>query len=195
VGPLITDWCIRSNFVLRAEPAQWVVTRLRWTLAWWKRGKPNPDQVVTGQPGKRTVGPPEWYDRVAIMGLPAFLKEGETSPFEHRVTYQLGVRSEESVKQSARRLLKQHRSERKALIAANKRAVAIQRKFLSRTPSFSSLESHMRWAVWFQLCAYEVPDILKRVSADETTVNKGINSALRLVGLTRRRSRLGRPRK
>jgi hypothetical protein len=195
VDPMIVNWCKRSNFVVHGEAAPWVVDRLKWSLAWWKRGKPTPQQTVTRKRGRRSVEPPEWYDRVTIMGLPVILKEGETSPFEHRVTYELGVRSDESEKESIQRLLKRHRSGRTALLAAHERAVAIQAKLLSKSPSLGGLESHVKWAVLFQFCAHEVPDILKRVSADETTVNKGINSALRLVGLTRRRSRLGRPRK
>ena len=193
---LVKEWCRRWNFVFRKTPADWVVRRAQFTLDWWERGKPNPEQILCAEEGGQPIEPLEWWTNVTQMGLPTVLHQGETSPYSFTSSYDLSLRSGETEKQLLQRLLRQHREERARLIEANQRSKQLRSLYLVSTPTLSSFDRHARWAARFQIHGEEVADILKTCYADSGTVDKGINSVLRMVGLTRRPpTRTGRPRK
>jgi hypothetical protein len=193
----INDWCRRWHLVFQGEPAAWVVNRVQWTLPWWRRGKPNPMQLLTGQDGNQPIEPLEWYLSVGWVGIPTILREGETSPFEHTVTYELDRRRQETEKAWKERIMKEHRRQRASLEAAIAKAQAIRRNQLVETPNPSSFEDHVKWAVQFQVLGKEVRDILDSRHPDSRgTIDKGINSVLKFIQLTRRPpGRRGRPPK
>jgi hypothetical protein len=196
VGPLISDWCRRWNFMLGEAPAEWVIARVRLTLAWWKRGKPTSEQMVEGMLGGRPIEPVEWLLGVSRVGIPTILQDDQKSPFVHIATYVLDRLRGESDREYFARISKMHRGQLIALKADAKRALVLKKKKLIKTPSRPGFEDHVVWAVLFQNYSFELADLLQRVHADPRTVTKGISGVLRLVGLTRRRStRIGRPRK
>jgi hypothetical protein len=196
VESLISDWCRRWNFVFEEAPAEWVISRVKLTLPWWKRGKPNPEQLGDGKLGSRPIEPLEWFVNVFSAGTPVLLQDDQKSPFEHIAIYPLDRLRGESEREYFARLSKAHRGQLTALKADAKRALAIKKKILAKTPSRAGFEDHVVWTVLFQICSLEVVPISELANADLRTVGKGINVVLNMIGLTRRTStRIGRPPK
>jgi hypothetical protein len=193
---LIPAWCRRWNFMFEDEAAEWVIQRVNLTLPWWKRGKPNPEQFFDAELGGQPLEPLEWFTGVFSRGAPTILKDDEKSPFEHAATYSLSRLQGESDRQYFGRVSMLHRRQRTALKVSARKALAITKRMLSRTPSRSSFEEHLEWAARFQIFSFEVSAISEEAHADVRTVGKGINEVLRMIGLTRRKSdRIGRPPK
>jgi hypothetical protein len=137
------------------------------------------------------------------VGLPTILRGGDRNPFECILKYSLIPRDNETERTFLTRLMQEHNRNRVALLAAARNALASRKIHPAETLSLSSFKDHVKWTAWFQLCDFEITEILKRTHADVEAIKvdveaikKGINSVLRRIMLTRRRSHtIGRPRK
>jgi hypothetical protein len=193
---LTSAWCRRWSFLYEDTPAEWVIQRINLTLPWWKRGKPNPEQILEAELGGWPIEPLEWFTGIFSAGAPLILKDDQPSPFEHVTTYLLSRLAGETDRQYFGRVSMMHRQQQISLMARARKALAITKKLFAKTPSRASFEKHVEWAARFQISSYEVSAICEAAHADVRTVGRGINEVLSMIGLTGRMSdRRGRPSK
>jgi hypothetical protein len=83
--PALEQWARDYHLVQEEAPAGWVVQRAAWTLLWWSRGKPTPEEIAARERGRRLLGRLEWYvsaaegdrmgkARTTGAGLPAWFE-------------------------------------------------------------------------------------------------------------------------
>jgi hypothetical protein len=193
----IEEFCRRSNLVLDGVPAKWAVDRVFWTLLWWGSNKPTPEQMLSAQKGAGPIEPFQWDMTVFRAGVPGLTRSGDRDPWEFTSTYNLKPLPNESDRDFKKRLRTQKSGVEVELAVRARDALKLGRSLWPRPRALRAFQQHLTLAVLFQICGVEVTQILEIFPKwNRSVIDKGINSVLKMVQLTRRRpAKTGRPRK